>query len=56
MLSPRFVGLAAVIVWILAAAIIPVTQDEAYYFAWAEKLAWGYYDHPPGIALSLIHI
>ncbi|WP_462330807.1 glycosyltransferase family 39 protein [Thiohalocapsa halophila] len=34
-----------------AAATVPVTQDEAYYFHWARSLAWGYFDHPPGVAL-----
>lgn len=24
--------------------------DEAYYWQWAQHLAWGYYDHPPLIA------
>ncbi|MBK1719793.1 glycosyltransferase family 39 protein [Thiocystis violacea] len=43
------VGLTA---WRLAiAALMPVTQDEAYYFDWARTLAWGYFDHPPGVAL-----
>ncbi|MEY6431315.1 glycosyltransferase family 39 protein [Thioalkalicoccus limnaeus] len=36
---------------ILAAWLMPVTQDEAYYFDWARHLAWGYFDHPPGVAL-----
>jgi 4-amino-4-deoxy-L-arabinose transferase-like glycosyltransferase len=31
--------------------LLPVTQDEAYYFDWAQRLAWGYFDHPPGVAL-----
>lgn len=47
--------LALILVVILArlalAAIMPVTQDEAYYFTWARRLAWGYFDHPPGVAL-----
>jgi len=34
-----------------AAAVVPVTQDEAYYFHWARALAWGYFDHPPGVAV-----
>ncbi len=34
-----------------AAATVPVTQDEAYYFHWARVLSWGYFDHPPGVAL-----
>lgn len=38
--------------WRLAiAAVMPVTQDEAYYFDWAGTLSWGYFDHPPGVAL-----
>ncbi|WP_246172944.1 glycosyltransferase family 39 protein [Thermochromatium tepidum] len=42
----------ALILWRLAiAAVLPVTQDEAYYFDWARHLAWGYFDHPPGVAL-----
>ncbi|KAA6184047.1 glycosyltransferase family 39 protein [Thiohalocapsa marina] len=36
---------------LLIAATVPVTQDEAYYFNWARSLAWGYFDHPPGVAL-----
>lgn len=30
--------------------IIPVTPDEAYYFAWARHPALSYFDHPPFIA------
>ena len=36
---------------LLIAAVLPVTQDEAYYYNWARALAWGYFDHPPGVAL-----
>jgi 4-amino-4-deoxy-L-arabinose transferase-like glycosyltransferase len=36
---------------LIVAAIMPVTLDEAYYFDWARSLAWGYFDHPPGVAL-----
>jgi hypothetical protein len=44
--------IAAMTAWRLGvAAILPVTQDEAYYFDWARSLAWGYFDHPPGVAL-----
>ncbi|WP_213381610.1 glycosyltransferase family 39 protein [Allochromatium tepidum] len=44
--------LGGLAVWRLAiAALMPVTQDEAYYFDWARHLAWGYFDHPPGVAL-----
>jgi hypothetical protein len=31
--------------------VLPVTQDEAYYFHWSRALAWGYFDHPPGVAV-----
>lgn len=52
---PLWVQLSAIIagisLWRLAiAGIMPVTQDEAYYFSWAHALAWGYFDHPPGVA------
>jgi 4-amino-4-deoxy-L-arabinose transferase-like glycosyltransferase len=32
------------------AAVIPLTEDEAYYRLWAGALQFGYYDHPPMIA------
>lgn len=42
----------ALLLWRLAIAwALPATQDEAYYFDWAHTLAWGYFDHPPGVAL-----
>ncbi len=43
--------LAAVLLARLAvAATTGIVEDEAYYWAWSERLAAGYYDHPPGIA------
>jgi 4-amino-4-deoxy-L-arabinose transferase-like glycosyltransferase len=35
---------------LLAAAFVPLSPDEAYYFDWSRHLSWGYYDHPPMIA------
>lgn len=35
---------------LLAAALIPLTEDEAYYRLWAQAPAFGYVDHPPMIA------
>lgn len=32
------------------AASLPLVDDEAYYWAWSRRLAWGYPDHPPAIA------
>jgi undecaprenyl-diphosphatase len=29
------------------AAVLPISEDEANYFAWARHLAWGYYDQGP---------
>ena len=41
-------ALTAVRLW--AAAVIPLTEDEAYYRLWSQHLHFGYYDHPPMIA------
>ncbi len=35
---------------IVAAAVLPLADDEAYYWTWSRHLAWGYPDHPPMIA------
>jgi 4-amino-4-deoxy-L-arabinose transferase-like glycosyltransferase len=44
--------IAAMTAWrLIVAAIMPVTQDEAYYFDWARTLTPGYFDHPPGVAV-----
>lgn len=32
------------------AAVVHLTEDEAYYRLWAASLQFGYYDHPPMIA------
>jgi hypothetical protein len=48
---PLLLILALTLWRLLVAAAVPVTQDEAYYFDWAQSLAWGYFDHPPGVAL-----
>ena len=41
------------LVRIVLAATIPVLPDEAYYWEWSRRLAPGYFDHPPGIALVI---
>lgn len=41
---------AAVVLRLAAAAVAPVIDDEAYYWLWAQRLNWGYLDHPPMIA------
>jgi len=35
---------------LVLAARLPLVDDEAYYWAWAQRPAWGYPDHPPAIA------
>jgi hypothetical protein len=32
------------------AAVIPLTNDEAYYWVWAQHMQWSFYDHPPFVA------
>ncbi len=46
-----FVAVAALtILRTLAAAMLPLSADEAYYWLWSRHLAAGYFDHPPAIA------
>lgn len=42
---------AGFLIRLLFAALIPVFGDEAYYWEWSRRLAAGYFDHPPGIAV-----
>ncbi len=39
------------IVNLFQAAYTEVTGDEAYYWLYSKYLAWGYFDHPPMVAL-----
>src|SRR6202162_6153194 len=45
--------LALVSLRLVAAAWTPLTFDEAYYWMWSKHLAFGYYDHPPGVAVLI---
>jgi 4-amino-4-deoxy-L-arabinose transferase-like glycosyltransferase len=38
---------------IAAAALLPLSADEAYYWLWSRHLAAGYFDHPPAIAFII---
>jgi 4-amino-4-deoxy-L-arabinose transferase-like glycosyltransferase len=38
---------ALVPVYLVLAAVVPPADDELYYWCWAERLQWSYYDHPP---------
>jgi 4-amino-4-deoxy-L-arabinose transferase-like glycosyltransferase len=44
---------ALVALRLVGAAWTPLTFDEAYYWIWSKHLAFGYYDHPPGVALVI---
>ncbi len=37
----------------VAAAVLPLSADEAYYWLWSKHLAAGYFDHPPAIAFLI---
>src|SRR6202142_3934344 len=45
--------LALVALRLVGAAWTPLTFDEAYYWMWSKHLAFGYYDHPPAVALVI---
>jgi 4-amino-4-deoxy-L-arabinose transferase-like glycosyltransferase len=45
--------MALVALRLVGAAWTPLTFDEAYYWMWSKHLAFGYYDHPPGVALMI---
>src|ERR1700732_3295118 len=38
---------------LVAAVWTPLTFDEAYYWMWSKHRAFGYYDHPPGVAILI---
>ncbi len=50
-----FVLLLAVwgILNLIQAKFTPLDNDEAYYWMYSKYLAWGYFDHPPMIALMI---
>jgi hypothetical protein len=41
------------IINLFQARFTPLNNDEAYYWMYSKCLAWGYYDHPPMIALMI---
>jgi hypothetical protein len=45
--------LALLALRLVSAAYTPLTFDEAYYWTWSKHLAFGYYDHPPMVALVI---
>src|SRR3569832_961325 len=45
--------LALMLLRLVAAAVTPLSFDEAYYWMWSKHLAGGYYDHPPMVAVVI---
>lgn len=44
-------SLVIAMIWVVAAFLLPVAQDESYYYLWSRYLDFGYFDHPPLVAL-----
>ena len=38
---------------LLQSSFTGLLEDEAYYWVWSKNLAWGYFDHPPMVALFI---
>jgi len=55
--NSRKVFLALLIIWflinIVQALLTEIISDEAYYFLYGKFLAWGYFDHPPMVAVMI---
>jgi 4-amino-4-deoxy-L-arabinose transferase-like glycosyltransferase len=51
--TTALIVLALVALRLIAAALTPITFDEAYYWTWSKHLAGGYYDHPPMVAVVI---
>ncbi len=53
----RIIFLALLLVWFginfFQARFMEILSDETYYKLYSEKLDWGYFDHPPMIALMV---
>ncbi len=42
--------LASLIVKLVVSALLPLSNDEAYYWVWSQKPQLSYFDHPPMVA------
>lgn len=52
-ISPLWLLLGWLALNLLQAAFTPLDADETYYWMYASQLAWGYFDHPPAVALLI---
>ncbi|NJB84398.1 hypothetical protein GGR26_000143 [Lewinella marina] len=48
---PLWLLLAWLLLNLIQAAFTPLDPDETYYWMYAGDLAWGYFDHPPAVAV-----
>ena len=44
---------ASTVLRLVLAALVPLFPDEMYYWEWSRRLAGGYFDHPPMIAVLI---
>ncbi|MFQ5729642.1 MAG: ArnT family glycosyltransferase, partial [Waddliaceae bacterium] len=44
---------SAFVIWGIQANVIELGPDEAQYWTWSQKLDWGYYSKPPGVAWQI---
>src|ERR1700675_1055877 len=47
------ISVGMVAVQLALGAVRPLDGDESYYWDWSRRLALGYFDHPPAIALLI---
>lgn len=38
---------------LIQAGVTGLNEDEAYYWMWSQHLDWGFFDHPPAVALQI---
>lgn len=50
---PLWIGLLFLVLNLIQGGFTPLDPDEAYYVMYARSLDWGYYDHPPAVALLI---
>ncbi len=50
---PTFLIFGFLVFNIIQAFFTPIQEDEAYYWMYAQNLDWGYFDHPPMVALMI---
>ncbi|MFT5999548.1 MAG: hypothetical protein ACI81P_002006 [Neolewinella sp.] len=52
-ISPVWFLLVWLVLNLLQAAFTPLDADETYYWMYAGQLDWGYFDHPPAVAMLI---